>query len=112
MFIPDPDLDFLPILDPGSRVQKSPDPGSGYATLLITIQISTRVFKSNKSLAEAIQKIQTWRNCVSSGLQLMAMASSFFKPIFSCMSTHKKDPVLILRAAVLWKRCVYMMQKS
>ncbi len=31
MFIPDPDLDFLPISDPG--VKKSPDPGSGSATL-------------------------------------------------------------------------------
>jgi hypothetical protein len=31
MFIPDPDLDFLPIPDPGSRIQgskKAPDPGS------------------------------------------------------------------------------------
>ncbi len=27
MFIPDPDLDFLPIPDPGSRGQKGPDPG-------------------------------------------------------------------------------------
>jgi hypothetical protein len=32
MFIPDPDLDFLPIPDPG--VKKTPDPGSGSATLL------------------------------------------------------------------------------
>jgi hypothetical protein len=32
MFIPDPDLDFLPIPDPG--VKKAPDPGSGFATLL------------------------------------------------------------------------------
>jgi hypothetical protein len=31
MFIPDPDLDFLPIPDPG--VKKAPDPGSGSATL-------------------------------------------------------------------------------
>jgi hypothetical protein len=31
MFIPDPDLDFLPIPDPG--VKKAPDPGS--ATLLL-----------------------------------------------------------------------------
>jgi hypothetical protein len=30
MFIPDPDLDVLPILDPG--VKKAPDPGSGSAT--------------------------------------------------------------------------------
>ncbi len=27
MFIPDPDLDFLPIPDPGSRDQIGPDPG-------------------------------------------------------------------------------------
>jgi hypothetical protein len=27
MFIPDPDLDFLPVPDPG--VKKAPDPGSG-----------------------------------------------------------------------------------
>jgi hypothetical protein len=33
MFIPDPDLDFLPIPDPG--VKKAPDPGS--ATLLRTL---------------------------------------------------------------------------
>jgi hypothetical protein len=42
MFIPDPDLDFLPIPDPGSRektrhgipgVKKAPDPRSGSATL-------------------------------------------------------------------------------
>jgi hypothetical protein len=37
--IPDPDADFLPIPDPGSRipdpgVNKAPDPGSGSATLL------------------------------------------------------------------------------
>jgi hypothetical protein len=32
MFIPDPDLDFLPIPDPG--VKKSSDPGSGSAQLL------------------------------------------------------------------------------
>jgi hypothetical protein len=31
MFIPDPDLDFLPIPDPG--VKKAPDPGSGAAIL-------------------------------------------------------------------------------
>jgi hypothetical protein len=31
MFIPDPDLDFLPIPDP--VVKKPPDPGSGAATL-------------------------------------------------------------------------------
>ncbi len=31
MFIPDFDLDFLPIPDP--RVKKAPDPGSGSATL-------------------------------------------------------------------------------
>jgi hypothetical protein len=31
MFIPDPDLDFFPIPDPGSRGQKGT--GSGYATL-------------------------------------------------------------------------------
>jgi hypothetical protein len=32
MFIPDPDLDFLHIPDPG--VKKVPDPGSGSAALL------------------------------------------------------------------------------
>jgi hypothetical protein len=32
IFVPDPDLDFLPIPDPG--VKKAPDPGSGSATLL------------------------------------------------------------------------------
>jgi hypothetical protein len=32
MFIPDPDLDFLPIPYPG--VKKAPDPGSGSATLV------------------------------------------------------------------------------
>jgi hypothetical protein len=32
MFIPDPDLDFLSIPDPG--LKKSSDPGSGSATLL------------------------------------------------------------------------------
>jgi hypothetical protein len=31
--IPDPDADFLPIPDSGSRGQKAPDPGSGSATL-------------------------------------------------------------------------------
>jgi hypothetical protein len=34
MFIPDPDLDFLPIPDPESRGQKAPDPGAGSATLI------------------------------------------------------------------------------
>jgi hypothetical protein len=33
MFIPDPDLDILPIPDPG--VKKAPDPGSGSATLMM-----------------------------------------------------------------------------
>jgi hypothetical protein len=33
MFIPDPDLDFLPIPDPG--VRKAPDHGSGFAALAI-----------------------------------------------------------------------------
>ncbi len=33
IFIPDPDLDFLPIPDLGFRGQKVPDPGSGAATL-------------------------------------------------------------------------------
>jgi hypothetical protein len=31
-FIPDPDLDFLPVLDPGGK--KAPDPGSGSVTLV------------------------------------------------------------------------------
>jgi hypothetical protein len=35
MLIPDPDLEFLPIPDPG--VKKAPDPGSGSATLRKTI---------------------------------------------------------------------------
>jgi hypothetical protein len=39
MFIPDPDLDFLPIPDPG--VKKARDPGSGSATLRFAI---TRFF--------------------------------------------------------------------
>jgi hypothetical protein len=34
MFIPDLDLDFLPIPDPESRGQKALDPESGSATLL------------------------------------------------------------------------------
>ncbi len=33
IFIPDPDLDFLPFPDLGFRGQKVPDPGSGSATL-------------------------------------------------------------------------------
>jgi hypothetical protein len=33
MFIPDPDLDYLPVPDPG--VVKEPDPGSGSATLQV-----------------------------------------------------------------------------
>jgi hypothetical protein len=37
MFIPDPDLDFLPIPDPG--VKKAPDPGSGSATLQRTMTV-------------------------------------------------------------------------
>ncbi len=41
MFIPDPDLDFLPIPDPG--VQKAPDPGSGSATLVIWVYIMCRL---------------------------------------------------------------------
>jgi hypothetical protein len=43
MNIPNPDLDFLPIPDPGSRIQASkrhriPDLGSGSATLVLTIK--------------------------------------------------------------------------
>jgi hypothetical protein len=34
VFILDPDADFLPIPDPGSRGQKTPDSGSGFATLV------------------------------------------------------------------------------
>jgi hypothetical protein len=34
LFIPDPDADFLPILDPGPGVKKAPDLGSGSATLV------------------------------------------------------------------------------
>ncbi len=33
LFIPDPDPDFLPIPDPGSRGKKAPDSGFGSATL-------------------------------------------------------------------------------
>jgi hypothetical protein len=33
MFIPDPDIDFLPIPDPGDI--KAPDPESGSATLTV-----------------------------------------------------------------------------
>jgi hypothetical protein len=36
MFIPDPDLDFFPIPDPG--VKNAPDPGSGSATRLTKIK--------------------------------------------------------------------------
>jgi hypothetical protein len=36
MFIPDLDLDFFPIPDPG--VKNAPDPGSGSATLLTQIK--------------------------------------------------------------------------
>jgi hypothetical protein len=34
MFIPDPDLEFLPIPDPGVTIRYAPDPGSGSATLI------------------------------------------------------------------------------
>jgi hypothetical protein len=43
MFIPDPDLDFLAISDPG--VQKAPDPGSGSATLPETVKYLLYVLK-------------------------------------------------------------------
>jgi hypothetical protein len=39
MFIPDPDLEFLPIPDPG--VKKAPNPGSGSATLVTDNQSIT-----------------------------------------------------------------------
>jgi hypothetical protein len=32
MFLPDPDLDFWHISNPGSRVKQSPDPGSAILT--------------------------------------------------------------------------------
>jgi hypothetical protein len=35
IFIPDPDLDFLPIQDPDPGVKQIPNPGSGSATLLV-----------------------------------------------------------------------------
>jgi hypothetical protein len=35
MFIPDPDLDFLPIPDP--EVKKAPDPGSGTLVRFVTL---------------------------------------------------------------------------
>jgi hypothetical protein len=40
MFIPDPDLDFLPIPDPG--VKKAPDPGSA------TLNLREKKMKINK----------------------------------------------------------------
>jgi hypothetical protein len=43
--IPDTYLDFFPIPDPGSRGQKAPDTGSGYATLLV-IRSSSKEGKS------------------------------------------------------------------
>jgi hypothetical protein len=42
MFIPNPDLDFLTIPDPGPGVKKAPDPGSGSATLAGRQKISTK----------------------------------------------------------------------
>ncbi len=59
---PDPDLDFLPILDPGSRVQKSPDLGSGSATLLITVNVLT-VFLNQISLAGATKSTDLEELC-------------------------------------------------
>jgi hypothetical protein len=46
MFIPDTDPDFLPIPDPASRVKKSPDPGSGSATLANTNHFLFRMLVS------------------------------------------------------------------
>ncbi len=46
MLIPDPDFDFLPIPDPGSRVKKAPDSGYGSATLdtVLACKAITMVF--------------------------------------------------------------------
>jgi hypothetical protein len=42
--IPGPNLDFLPITDPGSRgVRKAPDPGSGSATLFDEIAYNVKI---------------------------------------------------------------------
>ncbi len=55
MFIPDPDLDFLPIPDPGSRGQK----GTGSATLsripnwLYTVYSSYRTGEPRPAAAQA-----------------------------------------------------------
>jgi hypothetical protein len=48
LFIPDPDLDFLPIPDPG--VKKAPDPESGSATLLFSLQIGLPPVTTAKNL--------------------------------------------------------------
>jgi hypothetical protein len=37
LFIPDPDADFLPSRIPGSKRHPIPDPGSGSATLVVSI---------------------------------------------------------------------------
>jgi hypothetical protein len=47
MFIPDPELDFLPIPDPG--VKKAPDPGS------ITLLYTGIKWVSNKWIREGAQ---------------------------------------------------------
>jgi hypothetical protein len=39
MFIPDPDFFYIP--DPGPRVKKAPDPGTGSGILIDTIHRST-----------------------------------------------------------------------
>ncbi len=51
MIIPDPDLDFLPISDPG--VKKAPDPGSGSATL---VKISEFTQNSRALKWEVVQR--------------------------------------------------------
>jgi hypothetical protein len=47
MFIPDPDLDFLPIWIPDPGIKKAPDPGSGsealFATVLLRYCMNTTV---------------------------------------------------------------------
>jgi hypothetical protein len=55
LLIPDPDPDFLPILDPDPGVKKAPDPGSGYATLEKAIQkLIAFVYKNNIAVSRQL----------------------------------------------------------
>ncbi len=47
MFIPDPDLDFLPIPDPGVTA-KAPDLGYGSATKIVSIGSPKKLFLSSR----------------------------------------------------------------